>query len=153
MVKPFFLDVRDGQLTVAGYAMKLLWAMLVLFSSLVLGQTSRGTVSGTITDTSGAVIAGATLVLTHIEMGVRRSASANEAGLYRFDAVDLGTYELKVVHPGFRPSTRKLIRVNANRISTIDARLEVGATETSIHVSAEAVELVIKDAPLRGGNF
>ena len=87
--------------------MKRLSAMLILLSSLVLGQTSRGTVSGTITDTSGAVIAGASVVLTHIETGVRRSASTNEAGLYRFDAVDLGTYELKVIHPGFKPSTSK----------------------------------------------
>ena len=50
------------------------------------GQTSRGTVSGTILDASGAVVAGARVVLTGAETGARRSALSNEAGIYRFDA-------------------------------------------------------------------
>ncbi len=64
-------------------------------------QTSRGTVSGTITDPTGALVAGATIALTHTETGVRRVATTNEAGIYRFDAVDLGDYEIKVTQPGF----------------------------------------------------
>ena len=44
----------------------------------------------------GAVVAGASVVLTHTETGVRRSGSSNEAGIYRFDAVDLGVYEIEV---------------------------------------------------------
>jgi len=127
--------------------------MLILLSGFAQGQTSRGTVTGTITDVSDAVIAGASLVLTHTETGIRRATSSNEAGLYRFDAVDLGVYELKVTHPGFRPLISRMVRVNANRATTIDLRLEVGGTETAIEVSAESEELLVKDGPLRGGNF
>src|SRR5262245_58252414 len=64
-------------------------------------QTSRGTVSGTVTDPSGAVVTDASVALTHTETGVRRTTATNEAGIYRVDAVDLGRYELKVTHPGF----------------------------------------------------
>src|SRR5207247_5440407 len=45
------------------------------------------------------------------------------------------------------------IRVEANRVTTFDPRLEVGATETKIEVSGESSELLVKDSPLRGDNF
>ena len=52
-------------------------------------QTSRGTVTGTVLDPTGAVIAGASVTLTRVETGVRLSTNSNDAGVYRFDAVDL----------------------------------------------------------------
>jgi hypothetical protein len=67
-----------------------------------LAQTSRGTVPGTVADSSGAVIAGAQISLVHTQNGVRRSTVSNDAGIYRFDALDLGGYELKVEQAGFR---------------------------------------------------
>jgi len=117
------------------------------------GQTSRGTVSGTILDSSGAAIAGARIALTAAETGVQRSTISNEAGVYRFDAVDLGRYELEVTHPGFRPLLSSGIVVEANRVTTFDPRPELGATETAIEVSGESSGMLVKDSPLRGGNF
>ena len=99
------------------------------------GQTSRGTVSGTILDASGAVVAGARVVLTGAETGARRSALSNEAGIYRFDAVDLGMYELGVTHPGFRPFLSSGVNVEANRVTMFDPRLEVGTSEAAVKVS------------------
>jgi hypothetical protein len=99
------------------------------------------------------VIAGARVVLTGTEIGVRRSTLSNEAGIYRFDTVDLGTYELGVTHPGFRPFRSTGISVEANRVTTFDPRLELGASETAIEVSGESSEILVKDSPLRGGNF
>src|SRR5439155_102214 len=72
---------------------------------------------------------------------------------YRFDAVDLGIYDIQVTHPGFRTYVGAAIHVEANRVTTVDPRLEVGVPETRIEVSAESSELLIKDSPLRGGNF
>ena len=63
-------------------------------------QTSRGAISGTVTDNSGGMVANAAITLTHAHAGVRRSTVSNGAGMYRFDAVDLGLYELSVAHPG-----------------------------------------------------
>src|SRR5215471_7265530 len=116
-------------------------------------QTSRGTVTGTVLDPTGAVIAGASVTLTGVETGVRLSTKSNDAGVYRFDAVDLGTYDLTVSLPGFSTYLSTHIGVEANRATTIDPTLEVGAAETRIEVSGELSEILIKDSPLRGGNF
>ena len=58
-------------------------AAIIALAAAVHGQTRRGTVSGTILDASGAVIAGARVVLTGTETGVQRSTLSNEAGIYR----------------------------------------------------------------------
>ena len=116
-------------------------------------QTSRGTVSGTVTDPSGAVVTRASITLTQTETGVRRNTTTNEAGIYRFDAVDLGRYELKVTHPGFNSFLATELGVEANRTTVLDVRLEVGSETTAVRVSAEAEELTVRDGPLRGGNF
>jgi hypothetical protein len=116
-------------------------------------QTSRGTVTGAVLDPSGAVIGGARVTLTGIDTGVRLSTGSNEAGVYRFDAVDLGAYDLTVEHPGFRTYAATGITVQANRVTTLNPSLDVGTAETKIDVSAESSELLVKDSPLRGGNF
>ncbi|HKE22334.1 MAG TPA: carboxypeptidase regulatory-like domain-containing protein [Bryobacteraceae bacterium] len=116
-------------------------------------QTSRGTVTGTVLDPSGAAISGAQASLIGIQTGVKLSTTGNDAGIYRFDAVDLGVYELQVAHPGFRNYVAAGIAVEANRVTTVDPRLEVGAAETRIEVNGESSEMLVKDSPLRGGNF
>jgi Carboxypeptidase regulatory-like domain/TonB-dependent Receptor Plug Domain len=116
-------------------------------------QTSRGIVTGTVLDPLGAAVRGANVALTSQQTGIRLTTGSNEAGLYRFDAVDLGVYDLQVVHPGFRTYVGTAIRVEANRVTTVDPRLVVGVAETRIEVSAQSSELLVKDSPLRGGNF
>src|SRR5215472_17357295 len=116
-------------------------------------QTSRGTVTGTVLDATGAVVGGARMTLTGVGTGVKLSTVSNDAGVYRFDAVDLGVYELQVAHPGFRTYVGAGITVEANRVTTFDPRLEVGAAETRIEVNGESSEMLVKDSPLRGGNF
>ena len=85
-------------------------------------QTSRGTVTGTVLDPTGAVVAGAHVSLTGVETGVKLTTASNDAGVYRFDAVDLGVYELQATHPGFRTYAGSGIRVEANRATTFDPR-------------------------------
>jgi hypothetical protein len=126
---------------------------LLTLAVAAYAQTSRGTVTGTVLDPTGAVIGGAHVALTGVETGVRLSTDSNDAGVYRFDAVDLGVYELQVAHLGFRTYLGSGIGVEANRVTTLDPRLEVGASETRIEVSEESSEILIKDSPLRGGNF
>ncbi|HTS58641.1 MAG TPA: carboxypeptidase-like regulatory domain-containing protein, partial [Terriglobales bacterium] len=65
------------------------------------GQTSLGAISGTVTDPAGSVVAGVHVLLTQIETRVRRTARSNGAGIYRFDAVAPGLYELRATQPGF----------------------------------------------------
>lgn len=128
-------------------------AAALVLSVAASAQTSRGTLTGTVLDPTGAVIRGVQMTLTGVDTGVRLSTLTNEAGVYRFDAVDLGVYDLTAAHPGFRTYSATAINVEANRVTTLDPRLELGAAETKIEVSAESSELLVKDSPLRGGNF
>src|SRR2546425_8988824 len=129
-------------------------ALLAMLCAVpVLAQTSRGSISGTVMDPSGAVLPGVTVELAHTATGVVRSTITNDAGIYRFDALDLGSYNLKITMPGFKAFLSTALGVEANRTTTIDAKLEVGGSDTIIEVSAETAVWLVKDAPLRGGNF
>ncbi len=133
-----------------------MWKLLIVgvaCASEALSQTSRGTVTGRVLDPSGASIVRAQVTLTGVETGVRRSTEANESGMYRFDAVDLGVYNLDVTQAGFRQFLASGIGVGANRVTTFDAKLEVGTSDTRIEVNATSSEILTKDGPLRGGNF
>src|SRR5260370_27692071 len=92
-------------------------------------------------------------MLTGVETGVRLSTESNDAGVYRFDDIDLGVYELQVTHPGFRTYVAIGIRVEANRATTLNPRLELGAAETRVEVNEESSDVLTKDSPLRGANF
>jgi len=105
-------------------------------------QTSRGTVTGTVLDSSGAGIPGANITLTSQQTGIHLTTASNEAGVYRFDAVDPAFYDLQVVHPGFRTYVEAGITMEANRVTTVDPRLELGAAETRIEVSGQSSELL-----------
>ena len=127
--------------------------MCVACATAAISQTSRGTVTGTVLDASGAVAPKARVSLTGVDTGIRLSTYSNQAGVYRFDAVDPGIYELNVTHAGFRTYVASGIGVEANRVTTLDPRLEVGTADTRVEVSANSSEALIKDGPLRGGNF
>jgi hypothetical protein len=112
-----------------------LFAAVLTLAVAARAQTSRGTVTGSVLDPSGAAVGGARVRLTGVDTGVRLTTVSNEAGVYRFDAVDLGVYDLQVTHLGFRSYLGAGIGVEANRVATFDPRLEVGAAETSIEVA------------------
>ena len=130
-----------------------MFSLLLVTTALAFGQTSRGTVSGTVTDPAGAVVAGATVTLTSTDTSQARTASTNDEGFYRFDAVELGNYTVAVSATGFGTLTKTNIVVNANQTSVIDAALAPGGTDVSVDVSAEAGELLQTEAPVRGGNI
>src|SRR6202521_2940013 len=129
---------------------------MLTIASLALptrSQTSRGSVAGTVTDASGAVIPDASVELTNKESGLVRSTTTNAVGFYRFDAVDLGLFDLKITKTDFNEFLKLGISVESNRTTTVDVELRVGSSETIITVNAGTDELLLKDAPLRGGNF
>jgi len=130
-----------------------LFPALLVLAAAAHGQTSRGTITGTVQDPSGAAIKAAHVTLTGAETGVRLVSDSNDAGVYRFDAVDPGVYALTITHPGFQTFVSNGVVVEANRVTTVDPKLAVGAAETRIEVRSDASELLSRDGPLRGGNF
>ena len=120
----------------------------------VSAQTSRGTVSGSVTDPNGAVVAGAEVELKNSATNYVRTATTNDSGIYRFDAVDLGTYELTIKAKGFKTVKSTGLEVQANRTANVDQQLEIGETETVVDVSASGGELLLQTTePAKGGNF
>ena len=138
---------------VARWAVATAMCVAVMLHISALAQTSRGAVSGAVTDASGAVIPDAAVELINRENGVIRSTTTNDAGIYRFDAVDLGLFNLKVSKASFEVFLSNDLSVEGNRTTTVDVNLQVGSSETVVEVNAEGEELLTKDSPLRGGNF
>ncbi len=126
-------------------------AMVLALAVAAHAQTSRGTVTGTVLDPSGAVVAGARLSLTGVDTGIQLSTESNAAGVYRFDAVDLGVYALQAAHPGFRTYLGTGINVEANRATTLDPRLQLGDAETRIEVNDESSEMLVRDSRYAAG--
>ena len=130
-------------------------AAATLLLSLVApaqAQTSRGTVSGIVTDASGATLPNAAVKLTNKETNQSRATTTNDSGLYRFDAIDPGTYELNVSATGFRSFDTRTLPVQAGQLASVDAQLQVGDTSTSVEVTA-GVALLQTEAPVRGGTI
>ena len=135
------------------------WGVGLLFAAifavtlpLALGQTSRGTVTGIVTDPQAAAVPNAQVEIQNGQTGVKRSTSTNDAGLYRFDAVDLGDYSLTVTFSGFRTYTKHGLVVEGGQTLSQDIRLEVGETRSIVDVAADAVTLQY-EAAARGGSL
>ena len=91
-------------------------ALFLVFAAIVIGQTSRGTVTGLVTDSQKAAIPDASVDLTSSSTNVTRSTQTNESGLYRFDAVDPGKYTLQVKTTGFRTYVARQFDVGAAQV-------------------------------------
>jgi hypothetical protein len=119
----------------------------------VKAQTSRGTVAGTVTDATGAVISDAVVELSSPSNGTMRTTTTNAAGIFLFEAVDLGWIDIRVKKAGFAAIHKFRIAVESNRTTTVDLMLQVGSAEMQIEVKAGLDDQLLKDSPLRGGNF
>jgi outer membrane receptor protein involved in Fe transport len=124
---------------------------VIVAAALLPAQSSRGTVNGLVTDSTNASVGGAKVELKALETGVVRSTESNELGVYRFDAVDLGAYQVVVTSQGFRQLITQSFEVVANQVRTVDVRLEVGELKSVVQVVAESVQLQV-EAPVRGAN-
>lgn len=131
----------------------LLVAALVGCSLVAVAQTSRGTVVGTVTDQQGALIPGATVTLTNLGTTVERNTVSNEDGFYRFDAVDLGTYSIKISATSFGTATKTGLEVRANQISDGSATLAPAGQAVVVDVTSDSAALLQTDTPVRGGNI
>ena len=125
---------------------------LIIADSVAVGQTSRGTVTGLVTDSQKAAVANAYVDLTSTSTNVTRSSQTNESGLYRFDAVDPGKYTLQVKTTGFRSYVAKQFDVGAAQVVSVDAALELGEVQQVVEVSADAVQIQT-ESPVRASNI
>lgn len=125
------------------------WAVLVAIGFLVaehaLGQATYGTILGTITDQTGAVIPNAHLVLNSEERGTKAETFSNEEGNFRISALIPGQYNLTVVAPGFKLWEVTGIPVHVNQSTRLGLRLQVGGTKATVRVFARDIPLLKTD--------
>src|SRR5438093_1334399 len=109
-----------------------------VFSLTAFGQTDRGTITGTVSDATGAVIPCAAIEAKNIATGTVYQAGSSETGNYTLAQLLAGTYERSVDLTGFRKFVRPGIIVEVARVTRIDATLQVGAAAEAVTVQAES---------------
>ena len=121
-------------------ALAAFWA--VCFPGLGPAQTITGEITGTVTDQSGAMVAGAALELIREGIGAARSGVTNQSGIFVFAMLPPGTYTLKVNSAGFRNFEQSGIVLTANeRVSVGQIQLSVGAAAEIVTVSADTSQI------------
>ena len=115
--------------------LRLILLGVAILSPPSLAQESRGSLSGTVTDATGAVVTGAPLRLANIDTGVVFSATTNEAGQYRFLLLNPGNYTLTVEVAGFRKYERRGIVLQVAQSATVDLSLQVGSQTETVSVT------------------
>jgi len=130
------------------------------------GQTSFGSIVGTVTDPSGAAIGGATVELTNSGTSERRTATTESSGNFNFVNLIPGEYRVDIQQPGFKRYSREPIRLEVGSAVRVDAPLQVGDVAEVTTVTGEAPLLqtesgtigkviegrTVQDTPLNGRN-
>src|SRR5436309_212815 len=141
--------------------------LIALGTCLSLAQTSTATILGTVKDTTGALIPGASITVKHTETGLTRTAISSETGDYNVPLLPVGAYELTTAMPGFKQDVRQGINLIVGQEAVINLTLEVGAAAEQVTVTEEVplvnttlsstsgliTEQQIKELPLNGRSF
>jgi len=122
--------------TVAVVAIQIV--ILAILSGRVMGQESRGSITGKVTDPSGAAVPGAQLSVTDAATNVTTKARTDAAGDYYVPYLIPGVYNVSVEAPGFKKLIRPRIEVRVADQLTLDLRLEIGAAQQEVTVTAES---------------
>ena len=126
---------------------------IALLSLLAVGaglfaQTDRGTITGTVLDPTGAIIASASVEARNVATSQTYNAGSTATGNYTLANLPPGTYELTVIAAGFKKYVRPGVTVPVAETVRADATLEVGATSDTVTVNAEAPLLKTESAEL-----
>jgi len=150
--------------------MKTKWISAIAIAMLcgwqVFGQTSAG-VKGVVTDSSGAVVPGAEVVVTNLDTGTRRETVSSETGEYQFPLLQPGSYSIAARKQGFKQVTRSGVQLELNQNAQIDFIMAAGEVSETVEVQSSAPLLesntssvgqvieakAVSDLPLNGRNF
>ena len=104
-------------------------AMLAVLCTEAAAQTVTGTIQGTVSDTSGAMLPGVTVTIKNTDTGAQRTVVTNEAGIYTAPFVPLGRYEVRAELSGFGTVLREGIQVALNETAVVDFKMDPRVTE------------------------
>ena len=117
-------------------------SLFLLFAATAArAQAGRGSINGTVTDSSGAIVPGASVTLTNHDTGLTEHSVATAAGLYTFVSLNPGQYQITVSLKGFETTVQNNVNVSVDQMTVVNIALRVGATSEVVTVNA-AVDLV-----------
>jgi hypothetical protein len=120
----------------------------LLLSSQAFGQNAG--VSGTITDTTGAVLPATTITATNSQTGVKATTTSNNAGIYNFASLAPGTYTLRSEIPGFRTLNKTDIKLEVGSRLRVNFEMEVSGIATQVEVTTSAADLLLESTATTG---
>jgi hypothetical protein len=115
-----------------------LFGAMLLSATLSFGQTALSTVTGTVTDATGAVLANAPVTISNSQNGLVLRGATSETGNYTISQIPIGDYDLNVTVSGFKAYNRTGFHLSAGQTMREDVTLEVGQNTESVTVTAEA---------------
>src|SRR6266481_6548500 len=113
----------------------------ILFGATLAWAAITGSISGVVTDSSGAVVISATVTATETQTGIRSEITTDSKGFYNFPALPIGTYDVEIKADGFKLFQQKSLVVDANSALRVDAKLQVGQTTEKVTVFSDAVHV------------
>src|SRR5215475_14559884 len=119
-----------------------LLAFMLFAAPALFSQSSNGTISGTVSDVSRAVIPGVSVTATNGATGVVTTVLSNDAGVYNFPSLLPGTYKVTAELSGFRTETFNDVRLGNAAQLRLNVTLEVAAAAQSVEVSVDAANLI-----------
>ncbi len=116
-------------------------AIFFLISCPPAWAQSTASVSGTVVDPTGAIIAGATVIISDSDHGAQQSGTTGPDGSYNFAALPPGHYDLEIHAPGFKPYLRTGLELGATDAVKLDAALTLNSASTTVEVSADRLQI------------
>jgi hypothetical protein len=126
----------------------LLMALLLALTPALLHSAVTGSISGTVRDTSGAVIPGVSVTVQNEATGVALRVVTDSAGFYNFPALPIGRYDIAFQKTGFREYRQTGEVINVNTLLRVDAALYVGSVKSVVTVAGTAVEVNTRNAQM-----
>jgi hypothetical protein len=135
----FVSQTKSGKISLSQFVLAFCALALVLACSSAVGaQVLYGSLTGTVTDASGAAVAGAKVTAVADQTGITKSSVTDESGIYRLTALVPGTYKVTISANGFSPQETPGVLVRVNEIARVDAALKVESASQTVTVTTEA---------------
>jgi hypothetical protein len=126
--------------------------MFSLAAAMLWAQSNRASITGTVMDSSGAVVAGAEITATNVDTGVPTKTVSNQEGIYVVPNLPPGRYSVEFKRDGFKTERRPIIKLESTEVARLDSALQVGAVTDSVTVTADAPVLDL-ERPSVGTNM
>jgi len=123
-------------------------ALLLVCSIAAGAQTITGSVTGTVTDASGAVIPNAKVTATNTETGVATATTTNNDGIYNIRFLQIGNYKVTIDAPGFATTTYGPFVLETGQNAKVDSKLALAGTQQKVSVESELVPLINTESPV-----